>query len=107
MEKRSEMTMDELLALPVIVDFKTAFRALGVGHTEAYRLAAAGEFEGVTGCPVRQRGRPPPARMICAGPPPDRPASRKGAASGPHSAGHQLGHGRHAPRSPGSGRRRC
>jgi hypothetical protein len=56
MEKRSEMTMEELLALPVIVDFKTAFRALGVGHTEAYRLAAAGEFEGVTGCPVRQRG---------------------------------------------------
>ena len=56
MEKRSEMTMEELLALPVIIDFKTAFRALGVGHTEAYRLAAAGEFEGVTGCPVRQRG---------------------------------------------------
>jgi len=56
MEKRSEMTMEELLTLPVIIDFKTAFRALGVGHTEAYRLAAAGEFEAVTGCPVRQRG---------------------------------------------------
>lgn len=57
MEKRTEMTMDELLALPLIIDFKTAFRALGVGHGEAYRLAAAGEFEAATGCPVRQRGR--------------------------------------------------
>ena len=54
-EKRSEMTMDELLALPLIIHFKTAFRALGVGHGEAYRLAAAGEFEAATGCPVRQR----------------------------------------------------
>ena len=54
-EKRSEMTMEELLSLPVIIPFKTAFRALGVGYCEAYRLAAAGEFEAVTGCPVRQR----------------------------------------------------
>ncbi len=56
-KKRGEMTMEEALELPMVVDFKTAFRALGFGHNEAYRLAAAGEFEAASGCPVRQRGR--------------------------------------------------
>lgn len=38
------MTEDELDALPVTTDVRTAARALGIGKTMAYRLAASGEF---------------------------------------------------------------
>lgn len=38
------MQKDELLALPVTVDLKTAGRAFGLGRTRAYELARAGEF---------------------------------------------------------------
>jgi hypothetical protein len=39
-----EMTMDELLALPVSVDLVTAGRAFGLGRTRAFELAKADEF---------------------------------------------------------------
>jgi hypothetical protein len=38
------MTMEELLALPVSVDILTAARAFGVGRFKAYELAKAGKF---------------------------------------------------------------
>lgn len=39
-----EMTMDELLALPVSVDLVTAGRAFGLGRTKAFELASNGGF---------------------------------------------------------------
>jgi hypothetical protein len=39
-----EMTLTELLALPVSVDLVTAARAFGLGRTKAFELAQAGEF---------------------------------------------------------------
>jgi len=39
-----EMSLDELLALPVSVDLVTARRAFGLGRTKAFELAQAGEF---------------------------------------------------------------
>jgi hypothetical protein len=39
-----EMTIDELLALPVSVDLVTAGRAFGLGRTKAFELAGSGEF---------------------------------------------------------------
>lgn len=39
-----EMTMDELLALPVSVDLVTAGRAFGLGRTKSFELAQQGEF---------------------------------------------------------------
>lgn len=39
-----QMSMDEMLALPVSVDLITAGRAFGLGRTKAYELARAGEF---------------------------------------------------------------
>jgi len=46
------MTLEELLALPTVVDIVTAGRAFGVGRTTAHRLARAGTFP----APVRQVG---------------------------------------------------
>lgn len=48
-----EMTMDELLALPVSVDLVTAGRAFGLGRTKAFELAQASEFP----CPVLRVGK--------------------------------------------------
>jgi len=47
------MSMEELLALPVSVDLRTAARAFGIGRDAAYRMAAAGIFP----CPVRREGQ--------------------------------------------------
>jgi hypothetical protein len=44
--------MDELLALPVVVDLRTAARALGIGRNNAYQLAASGTFP----CPIQRYG---------------------------------------------------
>ena len=35
------LTFDELRALPTVVDLMTAARALGIGRTKAYQLAAS------------------------------------------------------------------
>jgi hypothetical protein len=40
----SQMTKEELLALPVSVDLVTAGRAFGLGRTKSYELARRGEF---------------------------------------------------------------
>jgi predicted site-specific integrase-resolvase len=47
-----QMTMEELLALPVALDLKTAARALGIAKGRAYEMAAAGTFP----CPIRRYG---------------------------------------------------
>lgn len=39
-----EMSLDELLALPVSVDLVTAGRAFGLGRTKSFELAQVGEF---------------------------------------------------------------
>jgi hypothetical protein len=39
-----EMTLDELMALPVSVDVETAGRAFGMGRTKAQELARRDEF---------------------------------------------------------------
>lgn len=39
-----QMSMDELLALPVSVNIVTAGRAFGLGRTKAHELARAGNF---------------------------------------------------------------
>ena len=39
-----ELTMEELLALPVSVDLVTAGRAFGIGRTKSYELAQLDEF---------------------------------------------------------------
>lgn len=41
---RADMSVNELLALPVSVDLTTAAKAFGVGRTKAYELAQAGQF---------------------------------------------------------------
>lgn len=38
------MSREELRGLPVVVDLETAARALRIGRTTAYRLAADGRF---------------------------------------------------------------
>ena len=38
------LTFNELNALPTVVDLITAARALGIGRTKAYQLAATGAF---------------------------------------------------------------
>lgn len=38
------LTFDELHDLPIVVDLMTAARALGIGRTKAYQLAASGQF---------------------------------------------------------------
>jgi hypothetical protein len=40
----SQMSAEELLALPVSVDLVTAGRAFGLGRTKSYELARCGEF---------------------------------------------------------------
>jgi hypothetical protein len=40
----TQMTPDELRALPVSVDLVTAGRALGLGRTKSYELAKSGQF---------------------------------------------------------------
>lgn len=39
-----EMSVEELLTLPVSVDLTTAGRAFGLGRTKAFELAKAGNF---------------------------------------------------------------
>lgn len=46
------LSVDEVLALPVVVDVPTAGRAFGLGRDLAYQLAAAGEL----GVPVLRLG---------------------------------------------------
>jgi hypothetical protein len=38
------MDLDELLALPPVVDLTTSARALGIGRTKAHAMARAGEW---------------------------------------------------------------
>ena len=52
MRPAHEMTMDELLTLPISVGLKVAARALGIGQSKAYELAARDEFP----CPVKKLG---------------------------------------------------
>ena len=52
MKLAQDMAMDELLALPVSVGLKVAARALGIGQSKAYELAARDEFP----CPVKKLG---------------------------------------------------
>lgn len=42
--KKKPMTREELLALPAVIDLRTAANALGIGHAKAYPLAKAGNF---------------------------------------------------------------
>jgi hypothetical protein len=55
------MTMEELLALPVVMGLKTAARALGIGQNRAYRMARAGgalsSSATITPCQVKPDGR--------------------------------------------------
>lgn len=44
MNEQIQMSMEELLSLPVSVDLTTAGRALGIGRTKAFELAKAGRF---------------------------------------------------------------
>ena len=39
-----EMSLDELLSLPVSVDLTTAGRAFGIGRTKSFELARQGRF---------------------------------------------------------------
>jgi len=47
------MGLEELLALPVVMDLETAGRAFGLGRTLSYQLARREEFP----CPVLRLGR--------------------------------------------------
>jgi hypothetical protein len=47
------LSIEELLALPAVVDLTTAGRAWRMGHSKAAELARAGEFP----CPVLRLGR--------------------------------------------------
>lgn len=47
------MSLDQLLALPVVMDLETAGCAWGIGRTSSYQLARADEFP----CPVHRLGR--------------------------------------------------
>jgi hypothetical protein len=44
MNEQIQMTMDELLSLPVSNDLVTAGRAFGLGRTKSFELAKAGKF---------------------------------------------------------------
>jgi hypothetical protein len=46
------MTPAEIRKLPAVIDLVTAGRALGIGRTKAYQLAASGDFP----CPVLRVG---------------------------------------------------
>ncbi|HET9566465.1 MAG TPA: hypothetical protein VFP27_18630 [Mycobacterium sp.] len=49
------LTPAQILALPAMVDLRTACRALGIGRDAGYRLAATGQL--MPGLPVRRIGR--------------------------------------------------
>jgi len=59
--KAEQMTMEELLALPVAFGIRTAALALGLGASKAYEYAAAGEIPGepprYASVPVRRYGQ--------------------------------------------------
>jgi hypothetical protein len=51
------MTMEELLALPVVIELRVAARAVGIGKNKAYEYAAtAGQFPGDPPLPVHKYG---------------------------------------------------
>jgi hypothetical protein len=50
------MTMEELLALPVVIELRVAARAVGIGRNKAYEYAAAGQFPGDPPLPVQKYG---------------------------------------------------
>jgi hypothetical protein len=50
------MSMEELLALPVVVELRVAARAVGIGRNKAYEYAAAGQFPGDPPLPVHRYG---------------------------------------------------
>lgn len=52
-----QMTMEELLDLPVSFGVRTAVRALGIGKSKAYEYAARGEIPGDPPIPVRKYGQ--------------------------------------------------
>ena len=52
-----QMTMEELLDLPVTFTIRTAAKALGLGESKAYELAARGEIPGDPPVPVRKYGQ--------------------------------------------------
>ncbi|EFC82856.1 hypothetical protein [Parafrankia sp. EUN1f] len=47
------LTLDEIRALPPVIDLPTAARAFKIGRTLAYSLARTGDFP----CPVQRYGR--------------------------------------------------
>jgi hypothetical protein len=53
MNEQIQMSMEELLSLPVSNDLVTAARAFGLGRTKAFELAKAGKFP----CRVLQVGK--------------------------------------------------
>jgi hypothetical protein len=55
--KAEQMTMEELLALPVAFGIRTAALALGLGASKAYEYAARGEIPGDPPIPVRKYGQ--------------------------------------------------
>jgi hypothetical protein len=59
--KAEQMTMEELLALPVAFGIRTAALALGLGASKAYEYAARGEIPGdppsYASVPVRRYGQ--------------------------------------------------
>lgn len=46
------LTVEQVMDLPAMVDLLTAGKALGIGRSKSYELAAAGRFP----CPVRRVG---------------------------------------------------
>ena len=52
-----QMTMEELLALPVSFGIRTAARAIGIGESKAYEYAARGQIPGDPPIPVRKYGQ--------------------------------------------------
>jgi hypothetical protein len=53
LSEAKRMGLEELVALPPVVDLVTAGRAHFLGRTISYELMRAGEFP----CPVHRRGR--------------------------------------------------
>ncbi|WP_233598977.1 AlpA family transcriptional regulator [Amycolatopsis sp. WAC 01375] len=51
-ERFTTLTLDEVAALPAVVDLMTAARALGIGRTTAYGLARNDDFP----CPLLRVG---------------------------------------------------
>lgn len=60
-----EMTLTELVALPVSVDLVTAGRAFGLGRSKSYDLAKRGEFP-VRVIPVGPKYRVPRSAILTA-----------------------------------------